>query len=203
MTRRYHHGDLPSALLDALGEVVAERGASATSLREVARRAGVSHAAPAHHFGDKRRLLTAFATRGYRNLSAQSASALAEAGTDTGKRLRTVLTVYVRYAVEHPEEFQVMARPDLIDDQDPELRAVGEVSFSHLREAVESHQATGWRQSDDPLELAVAMWAAAHGVATLWLAGLVDEAIMARGLVHLMEVTVAATAGLTGASPAG
>jgi AcrR family transcriptional regulator len=66
---RYHHGDLRRALFDALGEAVLEVGPAAVSLRDLARRAGVSHAAPAHHFGGKRGLLTAFAAEGHRLLA--------------------------------------------------------------------------------------------------------------------------------------
>ena len=68
--RPYHHGDLPRALLEAALQAIVEVGPAAVSLRDLARRTGVSHAAPAHHFGDKAGLLTAVATDGFRRLAA-------------------------------------------------------------------------------------------------------------------------------------
>src|SRR6186713_342124 len=76
--RPYHHGDLPRALLEAAVEAIAEVGPAAVSLRDLARRAGVSHAAPAHHFGDKAGLLTALAIEGFELLTAE----LTRAGSD-------------------------------------------------------------------------------------------------------------------------
>ena len=72
----YHHGDLPAALLGAVGDIVAEKGAANVSLREAARRAGVSHSAPAHHFGDKDGMLAAFCHQGFDVLGEQVGAAL-------------------------------------------------------------------------------------------------------------------------------
>src|SRR4030095_14934141 len=79
--RPYHHGDLPRALLEAAVQAIAEAGAAAVSLRELARRAGVSHAAPAHHFGDKAGLLTAVAADGFRRLAATLGDAYRATGS--------------------------------------------------------------------------------------------------------------------------
>src|SRR5215207_9150348 len=99
---RYHHGTLPDALLKATAQLVLESGVSGLSLREVARRAGVSHGAPAHHFGDKAGLLTALATQGFELLGDEMEATAArrdflEAGL-----------AYVRFATGHPAHFQVM-----------------------------------------------------------------------------------------------
>ena len=69
MSTTYHHGDLPAALRAATAQLVAEKGPSGFSLREVARRAGVSHAAPAHHFGDAEGMLTSVAAEGFATLA--------------------------------------------------------------------------------------------------------------------------------------
>ena len=113
---RYHHGDLRRALLAAAVEAIDEVGPTAMSLRDVARRAGVSHAAPAHHFGDKAGLLTALAAEGFRRL----ADELDRTARETGSFLE-VGVAYVRFAVTHPAHFAVMFRPDLHDTDDPEL----------------------------------------------------------------------------------
>ena len=104
--RPYHHGDLRRALLAAAVEMIAEAGPAALSLRALARRTGVSHAAPAHHFGDKAGLLTAVAAEGYRLLAA----ALRDAYERTGSFLE-VGVAYVRFALEHQPYFEVMFRP--------------------------------------------------------------------------------------------
>ena len=115
---RYHHGDLPNALKQAAVELIGERGPAGFSLREVARRAGVSHAAPAHHFGDSHGLLTAVAADGFQVLYDAMAAASAGAAT-TEERVVAVSRAYVEVACSHPAHFEVMFRRDLIDADNP------------------------------------------------------------------------------------
>ena len=114
--RPYHHGNLRRALLDEAIAVIGEAGSGAVGLRDLARRVGVSHAAPAHHFGDKRGLLTAVAAEGYRLF----ASALRDEYERTHS-FRELGVAYVRFAVEHRPYFEVMFRPELYRIEDPEL----------------------------------------------------------------------------------
>src|SRR5258708_6472405 len=116
-TRPYHHGDLRPTLLRAAVEAIGEVGPAAMSLREVARRAGVSHAAAAYHFGDKAGLLTAVAARGYRMLTEELRGA-----RDTGRSFLEVGVAYVRFAVSHRAHFEVMYRPELYRPDDAEVR---------------------------------------------------------------------------------
>ena len=113
-TRPYHHGDLRQVVLDAAVAAITEFGPTGFSLRDLARHAGVSHAAPAHHFRDKAGLLTTVAAQGYQLL----ADALAAAQQRTGDFL-DVGVAYVRFAVEHRAHFEVMVRPDLYHPDDP------------------------------------------------------------------------------------
>lgn len=164
----YHHGDLRRAVLDAALEVIAKDGPSAISLRDLARRAGVSHAAPAHHFKDKAGLLTAIAVEGNELLAESLAEAIAEDRTqliDLGVR-------YVRFALAHPGHFAVMYRPDLYHRDAPELVAARERTGKMLRGTIESF--TG-DQSARLTQLAA--WSVAHGFATLALAGNLDRPI--------------------------
>ncbi|MFI7435694.1 TetR/AcrR family transcriptional regulator [Micromonospora haikouensis] len=158
--RGYHHGDLRRALLAAAVEAITEAGPAALSLRDLARRAGVSHAAPAHHFGDKAGLLTALAVEGFDLL----AGALREAGDllDAG-------VAYVRFAVGHRAHFEVMFRPELYRRDDPEVAAARERAGAALRAGVAALP----RDGTDPDEEAdaLAAWSIVHGFATLWLAG--------------------------------
>ena len=116
----YHHGDLPNALRAAGAELLAERGAGGFSLREVARRAGVSHAAPAHHFGDARGLITSIAVEAFRHLHAQLFAAI-DGVEDPRTRLARAGRAYVELGTRHPGHCAVMFREDLVDTDDPEL----------------------------------------------------------------------------------
>lgn len=154
----YHHGDLRRAVLAAATEAISEDGVAALSLRDLARRAGVSHAAPAHHFGDRSGLLTALATDGY--------TMLGDALTAAGPQLLEQGVAYVRFAVAHPAHFEVMFRPQLYRADDPELLVAQRRATQALSEGVAAEAAAG-----DGVEVRVAAWSIVHGFATLWLAG--------------------------------
>ena len=113
----YHHGDLRRALLAAAAAAITEQGVANLSMRDLARRAGVSHAAPTHHFGDKAGLLTALATEGFDQL----AKALGTSRLASNSFLEMGVT-YVRFAVTHRAHFEVMYRPELYRPDDPEVR---------------------------------------------------------------------------------
>ncbi|NYI88734.1 AcrR family transcriptional regulator [Amycolatopsis endophytica] len=150
----YHHGDLRRAILSAAVEAIDENGAAALSLRDVARRAGVSHSGPAHHFRDKAGVLTALAAAGFRMLAREleTSETLVEAGV-----------AYVRFAVGHRAHFDVMFRPDLHHPDSAELKvaqlAAGAVLASAVREVSADRLAP------------VAAWSLVHGFATLALTG--------------------------------
>ncbi|MFE9252558.1 TetR/AcrR family transcriptional regulator [Streptomyces sp. NPDC007088] len=170
MTTRhpYHHGDLRRALLDAAVEAIERDGPARLSLRDLARRAGVSHAGPVHHFGDKAGVLTALATEGYGLLadalgaSPAGASELVELGVS-----------YVRFAVRHPAHFAVMFRRDLLHPEDPELRAAQQRARALLTGGVE--RAVGGRTTAGPRLAGVAAWSLVHGYASLHLVGALGE----------------------------
>lgn len=150
----YHHGDLRRAMTAAAATAVAERGPAGLSLRELARIAGVSHAAPAHHFGDKAGVLTAVATEGYTLLAA----ALQEAGDD----LLAAGIAYVRFAVDHPGHFAVMFDRSLLHADDAGLRAAEQASAAALARLAPDADASR------------AAWSVAHGFASLWLSGAIS-----------------------------
>lgn len=136
---RYHHGDLPNALRRAAADVIEEQGLGRFSLREVARRAGVSHTAPAHHFGDVRGLLTALAIEGFEHLgdaTSSAAEATIAAGDPPAERLAAIGEAYVALAIEHPAHCEVMFRTDVIDPDDATLREVGMRAYDVLRDTI-------------------------------------------------------------------
>lgn len=135
MPAPYHHGDLPAALRAAAAELVAERGTSGFSLRETARRAGVSHAAPAHHFGDLRGLFTSLAAEGFAILN--DAMAASADITDARDRLEAIGKAYVRTALRYPGHFAVIFQPDLIDPTNDYCIGVSMGSYGQLLTAIE------------------------------------------------------------------
>ncbi|MBB3083297.1 TetR/AcrR family transcriptional regulator [Geodermatophilus sabuli] len=160
--RPYHHGDLRQAVLAAAVDALTESGPARLSLRDLARRAGVSHAAPAHHFGDKAGLLTAVAAEGY-NLLADTLTAAQQRTAD----FLDVGVAYVRFAVDHRAHFEVMFRPDLYHPDDPAVAAARQRAADALYGGVRSVTATR-RGPDIPLA-GIAAWSLVHGFATLWL----------------------------------
>ncbi|MCX5558287.1 TetR/AcrR family transcriptional regulator [Streptomyces sp. NBC_00038] len=164
--RPYHHGDLRRAILNTALDVISADGPSALSLRDLARRAGVSHAAPAHHFKDRTGLLTAIAAEGYELLAATLAQApdLKDAGVH-----------YVRFAREHPAHFQVMFTPELLRANDLELTTARTLAGERLRTAVSTAPPGG--RGTDPRLAGVAAWSLAHGFATLLLSHNLDDPV--------------------------
>lgn len=168
--RPYHHGNLRSAVMSAALEALAESGPTALSLRDLARRAGVSHAAPAHHFGDRTGLLTAVAVDGFTML----ADELRKTREATGS-LVELGVAYVRFATAHRAHFEVMFRPELLDGEDAALLEAGERASRELLDGVAS-QRGGGLVSAEPFA-GVAAWSIVHGFATLWLAGNLDAGL--------------------------
>ena len=113
--------------------MIGERGLAAFSLREVARRAGVSHNAPAHHFGDTRGLLTSLAVEGFEVLYATAREATAPYD-DPVDRLTAMGIAYVELARTHRAHCDIMFRVDLVDPDDPALIAAGERAYGQLEE---------------------------------------------------------------------
>src|SRR5215471_3340059 len=158
VTRPYHHGDLRRALLRAAVEAIGDAGPAAMRLREVARRAGVSHAAAAYHFGDKAGLLTAVAAEGYRMLTEELRSV-----RDARRSFLEVGVAYVRFAVSHRAHFEVMYRPELYRPDDAEVREARAAAavFLYGTAAPDARR----------LAAGAAAWSLVHGLATLWLNG--------------------------------
>lgn len=169
--RPYHHGNLPESLLRAAVELIEHEGPAALSLREVARRAGVSHAAPAHHFGDKAGLLTALAAQGFELFTAALSEARDAAGADPMERFAATGRAYVLFAARHGAHFEVMFRPELVHPADSALAQASGAAYAVLTGSIADAQASGYAAGMDPEVLATTAWSTAHGLATLWLAG--------------------------------
>ncbi len=194
----YHHGDLRTALVETAARMAAESGPTSVTLREVARRAGVSQAAPYHHFADKAALLAAVAEEGFRLFDAHQAEALANAPDDAVERLAALGVSYLRFALASPHYFHVMFRPSLVAcTRSPEFDTVAGRTFQRLLAATaEARRACG-RVDTDPYPAALAMWAIPHGLAGLAL----EQAATQRMTPPLLESIVRAGSAALAAAP--
>ncbi len=154
----YHHGDLRAALLAAAEAELADHGIEGFSLRQVARRAGVSHAAPAHHFGDVNGLLTALSTEGFRRFQASMLAREAGASDPRDRAVRAGLG-YLDFAMARPTLFRLIFSSKKPDFSDPDLMAAGDVAYNHLLRLIED---MGGGLAD-----VAALWAMSHGIADL------------------------------------
>jgi len=160
----YHHGDLRRALLDAAEKVLERDGPGGLSLRAVAREAGVSPAAPYHHFKDKNELLLAIGSEGFAQLRKALVEAFETAG---GEPVRIALGVaYVEFARAHPALYRVMWDSARNGEKMPESDPHEESAFDLVKQTL--REAAGGDISDLDLELtAIASWCAAHGLAEI------------------------------------
>jgi AcrR family transcriptional regulator len=162
--RGYHHGDLRRAVLAGALEEVAAKGASSVSLRSIARRAGVSHSAPQHHFGDKRGVLSAVAAEGFDLLAAATGAAW-----DRRRQMLDVGLAYIRFAIGNRAHFEVMFRPELFDPDDPAVTAARDRAAAVIFETVTV--SLGEDAADRLWGGVIGVWAFVHGFSTLWLSG--------------------------------
>ena len=170
-SRPYHHGNLRRSLLDEALATIRTDGVDRLTLREIGARAGVSRTALYRHFADKRALLAAVATEGFRALRLE----LIRAWEDGGRGLpafQAMGVAYIRFAVSNPAHYRVMFG-GFVDtsESEPELSAEGTGAFQALVDALIVLQREGIVRRDDALTLARFVWAVVHGVAMLGIDG--------------------------------
>jgi AcrR family transcriptional regulator len=157
-------------VLKASLALIEEGGLDRLSMREVARKAGVSHQAPYYYFGDREAILAAIAGDGFSKLGQSLARAAAQAGSEPVKAIEAMGRAYVEFALRHPAYFQAMFRADAVPlDRYPDARKREDEAFGKLVEGI------GQAFADHPAEvrrtIAIACWAMVHGLATLILEG--------------------------------
>ena len=160
----YHHGDLRAALLSVAETELLEKGVEAFSLRSVAKRAGVSHAAPAHHFGDATGLLTALAALGFEDFLATQHAYERQAKNTPRDQLIAAGLGYIGFARARPALFKLMFGSERTDYRKPALKLAAEAAIAHLTAQV---KLVGSNEAQD----VAAVWATAHGLADLIIAG--------------------------------
>jgi AcrR family transcriptional regulator len=176
---RYHHGDLRRALIDTALAMVIEEGAWNFTLREVARRAGVSHAASYNHFEDKSALLAEVAALGFESLRQALDAAARGQPRSARQALAGIAAAYVRFGVEHPAHYRLMFGAELADKaRHPTLQAAGDATFAVLSGVLERGQAAGQVRRGEVRDQALAAWSLVHGLTTL----LIDQRLSFLGV---------------------
>jgi AcrR family transcriptional regulator len=164
----YHHGDLRQSLIDAAIALIGEEGIRDLSLRQVARRVGVSHNAPYRHFADKEALLAAVAEQGFESLRVAMETARQGIPFNSLERLEAIGIAYVHFALAHPFHYRLMFGDYRYNfSKHPALAAVANRSFMVLVNTIKEGQSAGVLRSDDPLNMARVAWSLVHGQSML------------------------------------
>lgn len=181
----YHHGDLKNALIQAGLEILASEGLGGLSLRKVAQKAGVSHAAPYSHFADKQALIAAISTDCFKKLHTELEAVQAESPTEL---LVETAWAYLQFALTHPERFKLMFSDVLEKEKDhPDFVETSQRSFRKLVEVTGICQQAGVLKPGPSEATALTVWSAVHGLSLLLLEGQVPHTLVdsmgARGLL--------------------
>ncbi len=191
---RYHHGRLKETLIEAGISILEEEDIRALSLRKVAKRANVSHAAPYRHFDDKIALLAAIAEYGFTRLAENMEQAMNATDEDPWQQMLEIGRCYVEFGIAHPAQLTLMFSDLLKVSAKEALSAAAAYTFTLLTRSVERAQEAKLLQSGDPREIARSVWAMEHGLAMLMKEGFFDCAaeesrtrIIRQSLVHLVS----------------
>ena len=187
--KTYHHGDLKNALIKAGVEILAKDGVIGLSLRKVAMKAGVSHAAPYAHFADKQALIAAISTEGFRQLYERVSGVAEEYQNQPEKQLIEVAWAYVQFAMDDPDRFKVMFSGVLEKEKEyPDFVAESQRNFQLVKMIVEVNQASGRLRSGDSALVALSAWGIIHGFILLLLEGQISHAVLEKmSLRELVE----------------
>lgn len=172
----YHHGNLRSALISATLELIAEKGINAFTIREIAKRAGVSHAAPYRHFRDKEDILFAVAKEGFDMMVAETKKRSAKYPDDPFARYSISGISYIDFAISHPSHYRVMfSSGEHISNFPEDLIFSSTESFKLLTDTIRECQEKNIIKEGNTHEFALASWAIVHGYAKLYIDGFIDD----------------------------
>jgi AcrR family transcriptional regulator len=177
--KQYHHGDLRNSLIQAGMEILAQEGGGALSLRKVASRAGVSHAAPYAHFTDRQELIAAISTEGFRQLYDRIDAVVEANPNDLANRLIEVAWAYVQFAIENSSLFKIMFSGILEkEDKYPEFVNISHKNFLQLVYMVQECQQAGLLRPGPADVLALSVWSLVHGFVSLLLEKQISHTIL-------------------------
>jgi len=179
--KKYHHGDLKNALIKAGVKILAEEGVNGLSLREVAKRAGVSHSAPYAHFRDRQSLIAAISTEGFKQLYDELDLAVSTYTGDPKQQLIEGALAYAQFALNNTDTFKIMFSGVLEKEKDyPGFVEASRKAFERVLDIVRSCQNAGVLQSAPPELMAVSVWGQVHGIVCLALEGQISHSVLDR-----------------------
>jgi AcrR family transcriptional regulator len=187
--KSYHHGDLKNALIKTGADILSREGVSALSLRKVAQKAGVSHAAPYAHFADKQALIAAISTEGYKNLYEKIAQVAGQHESNPLRRFVEVSWAYVQFALDEPDQFKVTLSGMIEKEQDyPAFVETARQTFSLVVDIVAQCQQAGVLRKGAADLMAVSVWALIHGFVTLLMEHQISHSVLDRFSVREMFI---------------
>ena len=177
--KTYHHGDLKNALIQAGVEILTSKGVNGLSLREVAKRAGVSHSAPYAHFSDKQSLIAAIATEGHLHIYNAITAIFAQFPGDPLQQLIETSCAYLRFGIDEPDLFKITFSGVVENEHDhPDLVEMTQKNFSLIRQLVSRCQTAGiFSPGPDDL-IAQNLWGSVYGLVSLLQQGQVSSAVL-------------------------
>ncbi len=204
---RYHHGNLHSALIEEALGIIMETGPKGLSIREVARRAGVSHAAPYRHFTDKNDLIVAVVERGFELMQQTMLEQKAAAEADPISQFAASGLAYVEFALAYPTYYRVMFSGDLIStDGHVTLQHTSSEALSEMAKDIQTAQDIGIVREGDAMAQAIAIWSTMHGFVSLMndnrISHLVDERYGVEGIRDLVLAAIFEGIGISDQHPA-
>jgi len=191
MTKKntYHHGDLKNALIKAGTEILAKKGVGGLSLRKVAQKAGVSHAAPYAHFADKQALIAAISTEGFRQLYEQVITVTELYADDPARQLLEAAWTYVQFAMNDPDQFKIMFSSALEKEKEyPDFVEMSQQNFRQVVAIVASCQEERVLASGPGELTAVTVWGAVHGLIALLLEGQIPHTVLEQFTLRQMLI---------------
>jgi len=187
--KKYHHGDLKNALIEAGIDILSKEGVGALSLRKVARKAGVSHTAPYAHFADKQALIAAIATEGYEKLYARISGVVQQYHDDPARQLVEAAYAYLEFALTDTDHFKITLSAIVEKEKDyPAFVEISKKNFDLVVEIIEACQKAEVLPAGPSDLLAVSVWGSLHGLVSLVLEEQVSHTVLERFTLREMVV---------------
>jgi AcrR family transcriptional regulator len=177
--KKYHHGDLKNALIQAGVEILSKEGMEGLSLRKVAQRAGVSHSAPYSHFPDKQSLIAAISTEGFNQLYSELDAAVLVYPKNPKKQLQQGALAYLQFALKNTDTFKIMFSGVLEKEKEyPSFVEASHKTFQRVVDVVRACQEAGIMRATSAEMMAVAVWGQVHGIVSLALEGQISHSVL-------------------------
>lgn len=190
--KTYHHGDLRNSLIAAAEPLLAQKGVTGLSLREVAKAAGVSHAAPHRHFRDKAALIEALAEQGFHRLRTGNEQAQTRHPADPARQLVEAGMAYLFFAIEKPAIVHLMFGGVIsLNDCSPKLKQAADDAFESLVHIVSNGQRTGIYQKTNVVDLTLTAWSTVYGLSLMITAGMLHKRTTSRTQIKKLGETMA------------